>query len=209
VLLEGDIQTLSTQNLIFLEADQGPGAFPPGASIERDVTGNIQLITAPSANIAEREINGVDVRVGYDLETAGFGNFDLELLWSRILSYDFQGSPTSNKTDIIGNEDTPEDRGQFRASWALADHTVAFITDYIGGHGDANSSAQNEVGSHTQYHIQYQWATPWDGDVVLGVRNITDEDPELSPTSATTRPYNIDLYNPDGRVPYITYRQRF
>jgi iron complex outermembrane receptor protein len=49
------------------------------------------------------------------------------------------------------------------------------------------------------------YATPWNGQVTIGARNIFDEDPPTSPCCSPF--YSNGLHDVYGRVPYFRYQQ--
>ena len=75
-------------------------------------------------------------------------------------------------------------------------------------HGYVRPEREFEAPSHTEYDLLYQWRTPWDGRITMGVINLTDEDPELDP-HVSQRPALYSLYSLDGRQPYLGYRHSF
>lgn len=68
--------------------------------------------------------------------------------------------------------------------------------------------AEFSIPAHTEFDLFYQWAAPWDGRITLGVKNLTDEDPELG-SYRTPLPQAYNLYSLDGRILYASYRHTF
>ena len=59
----------------------------------------------------------------------------------------------------------------------------------------------------TTFDLQFSWATPWDGALTLGARNLTNEDPPLDSVNFGSPGYDQHYYDVYGRVPYIRYEQ--
>jgi iron complex outermembrane receptor protein len=59
-----------------------------------------------------------------------------------------------------------------------------------------------QLGDFTTVDIQASWATPWNGQITVGARNIFDEDP---PTSGGR--YQSAQHEVFGRVPYVRWEQ--
>ncbi|MCZ6827508.1 MAG: TonB-dependent receptor, partial [Gammaproteobacteria bacterium] len=58
----------------------------------------------------------------------------------------------------------------------------------------------------TTWDLQLNWATPWNGRLTVGARNLFDKDPPQSPQ--VPHPfYSNQLHDIYGRVPYIRYTQ--
>jgi outer membrane receptor protein involved in Fe transport len=57
-------------------------------------------------------------------------------------------------------------------------------------------------GVFTTVDVQASWATPWNGQITVGARNIFDQDPPTSEGFYTN--YQHDVF---GRVPYVRWEQ--
>ena len=90
-------------------------------------------------------------------------------------------------------------------NWALGDFSGALIGNFMATTSDG---AAGELSHWYTYDIQFGWATPWNGKIIVGARNVTDEDPPTSPNIAIGHPfYSNQLHDIYGRVPYIRYEQ--
>lgn len=70
------------------------------------------------------------------------------------------------------------------------------------------------MGSYTTHDVQFNYSTPWNGKVTLGVQNVFEKLPKLAPLAGSeyadgSRDYNFSLYDTYGRVMYARYTQRF
>lgn len=69
----------------------------------------------------------------------------------------------------------------------------------------------DRVSSFNDLDLQLSYSAPWKGTLSLGVRNLFNLDPPASQFKAagtdTTGRYGV--YPMDGRVPYVSYTQRF
>ena len=61
----------------------------------------------------------------------------------------------------------------------------------------------------TTVDVQWAWNVSQNGQLMVGVLNVADEDPPLDPTNDTIQPFNSQIYGMDGRVPYLRYRHTF
>src|SRR5690606_36305059 len=75
-----------------IQCDIVNGVFTPTA---------ITLITAPSANFAKIETDGIDLEISYRLDT-GVGRFDFAAAASHVLSYKDQSSPFGSPVEEAG-----------------------------------------------------------------------------------------------------------
>ncbi len=63
--------------------------------------------------------------------------------------------------------------------------------------------------SWTTNDLQATWSAPWNGKLTIGVNNVSNKEPPLDPFAPTGRPFDFNLYDAYGRVPYVRYTQNF
>ena len=64
----------------------------------------------------------------------------------------------------------------------------------------------NDLDSYQTWDMSATYATPWNGTVTVGARNIFDEDPPTS-VGIGSPFYSNYLHDVYGRVPYVRYEQ--
>ena len=203
------IQIPTVQDLINLEFDGR--ALPVGSSILRfpagpgETVGAIRQIDRPWLNLSQLDYSGVDMRVEYRVDSE-LGEFNFGVTHSHILEAIEQTSPTDPAEDLAGDQDKPEFRTVFVAQWSRGDHTVTWTSRYIDGY--LNSGDQS-VDSNWLNDLQYSYNLTGNTELAVGVDNLADEDPPLDPFNDTSQPFNSELYDMDGRVPYVTLRYKF
>ncbi len=210
-----DSITLPTaQELINLEFQGTP--LPNGAAIFRDASGAIsnclpgQLadcgIQQPWLNLARQDYTGLDIRLDYNLPLSGGSEMNFRYTHSHILEAIEQTSPLAPAIDEAGKQDSPEFRAVFVADWSRGDHNVTVIASLIDGY---TNSQGTKISGMTTIDLQYAWNLLANGQLMIGVLNIADEDPPLDPTNDTAQPFNSSIYGFDGRVPYLRFRYTF
>lgn len=186
-----------------------------GSLLKRDpVTGALIEADVPWDNTYRAQFSGADFQLIYDLPTAGFGNFQFRLHAGTILRLRSRSRTSPGWSSGIGTVSgaaaaagaRPSDRSSGAIIWRYGDHTVSAYAHYVGGFG--LPEAEFSIASHTEFDLFYQWAAPWDGGITLGVKNLTDEDPELGSFSSPL-PQAYNLYSLDGRILYASYRHTF
>ncbi len=70
----------------------------------------------------------------------------------------------------------------------------------------SQDSTATAVDDYTTWDMSVAYATPWNGLVTVGARNIFDEDPPTS-VGLTSPYYSNQLHDVFGRVPYFRYTQ--
>ncbi|NQD38729.1 TonB-dependent receptor [Permianibacter sp. IMCC34836] len=202
-------------------------ALPAGLSIERldvqgcDVNGN-PVATGPdgvindcdpivqgntgSANSGDIHMNGLDISLNTKFDFGAAGRLEnlLNINWSKTLEVD-------GGENLIGfvSGDTayPEYRGLLANQYYFSDFMFSWNINYISdlpGLGDDGEETQPDWVTHD---VQVSWNAPWNGQIVVGVTNVTDEEPNLSDNAS--RGFNFDLYDGYGKVTYFRYSQTF
>ena len=102
----------------------------------------------------------------------------------------------------------PEHRGNISLNWTLADFSANLIWNYMASASieDAFGNTDAEVDSFDTWDVSFGYATPWNGSLTVGARNVFDEDPPTSPNLGSPF-YSNELHDVYGRVPYIRYEQ--
>ena len=183
----------------------------PGNVLKRDPnTGALVEAEAGWGNTFRSEYSGLDVQLEYDLETETAGDFTFGLFGTRMLEVRSRSRTATQWSSSLGQGVGDSAQPKYRATgllrWNYTDHTVSIYARHIAGY--VRPEPGFTASSHTEYDVSYRWNTPWDGEVSLGVINVTDEDPEID-SFASPRPAVYDLYSLDGRVPYVSYRHLF
>jgi iron complex outermembrane receptor protein len=62
------------------------------------------------------------------------------------------------------------------------------------------------LSSWTTWDASVGWATPWNGKVTVGARNLFDRDPPTTPAIGNPN-YTEQLHDVFGRVPFVRYEQ--
>ncbi|MCY3604223.1 MAG: TonB-dependent receptor [Gammaproteobacteria bacterium] len=186
-----------------------------GSLLKRDpATGTLLEADVFWDNTYRAQFRGVDLQLIYELPTAGLGDFQFRAQAGTILRLRTRSRIAVEWSSGLGAISgaaaaagaRPADRSSMALIWRYGDHTVSGYIHYVGGFG--LPEAEFSISEHTEFDLFYQWSAPWDGLVTVGVKNLTDEDPELG-SFRTPLPQAYNLYGLDGRVLYASYRQLF
>ena len=186
-----------------------------GSMLKRDpATGALLEADVPWDNTYRAQFTGADFQVSYNLQTARLGSFQFKVHAGTILRLRTRSRTATQWSSGLGAVSgaaaaagaRPSDRSSGAIIWRYGSHTVSGYFHYVGGFG--LPEAEFSISPHTEFDLFYQWSTPWDGRITLGVRNLTDEDPELG-SYRSPLPQAYNLYSLDGRVIYASYRHTF
>ncbi len=203
------IVSVSLNDILLL--NQAAGGNTP--NVTRGPDGKIESIQAGLQNFLEQNTNGIDVMARYALNTERAGNFTFDLQATKVLEFTDIDKDALTGEEIPlereGNFDYPDVRANWTMGWSLGDIYAAWRANYIAGQ-DATSSSFTDLDSIVYHNLQLGYYLPWDGEISVGVRNVTDEEVEFYTGSAGGwRQYNQTLYSPEGRTWYFRYKQNF
>lgn len=210
------IGALFAEHAMLLELDclQSGRACDPilDGQVIRDAFGNPATVVLPSINIARIDTRGVDLELVARRATR-LGEFRLDLRASKILAQRFDPSPFLEESDIVGAFGAPAWRGNLRIAWEHGAHAVSGGVEYIASRGDCaparfadgsrNPECEARIGSYAELHAQWRWRTPWGADLAFGGRNLGNRPPPHDVFGN----YQYGLYDPNGRLWYLRYRQ--
>ena len=202
--LEDAVEQLSLATVLRLEQDS---SLPSGVVVRRGAPtqagdpGRLVSIDRVFANLATRTVTGFDLRLHYEFDLPnewGAMTFDAEA--TKLDEYEFVPSPVDDPTDLLDENLFPDGRASLTAKWNRNALTVNYIWRFIRNHGD--------YGSYHTSDLTVAYGLPWDGELTVGVRNMTDEDPIISEADRWDSDA-IYLYDVSGRVPFASYRHVF
>ena len=202
----------SLQGLINLQREGL--ALPGGTRIVRRAAGDIDFAETSPANIARIEREGLDMTVEYSFPT-DIGQFGVQAAWSRMWKAESQSTPLDPSVNAISRNTFPGNRTSWRFNWAQGDFRVSYSGYWIAstaaatqGSGD-NLVLTGKVPSYVQHDINLTYFAPWNGELQVGVRNLSDRDPSLNSFTGDLSRAAQSLYPVIGRVPFVNYTQRF
>ncbi len=184
----------------------------PGSSVSFTGNGRIDTVVAPTSNIGVSEREGIDASFSANMESK-FGDFGASINVSKFLTYKDSyldnGSLTISK-DRTGDADYPDLRVNMTLDWSMDVHTVTYFSSYTGAQTDdvyADETETNyyELDAYMTHNISYNYITPWNSNVSVGVNNFTNEEPVFYKNGE----YNGSLYSPYGRAYYVSFSQSF
>ncbi len=148
-------------------------------------------------------IQGIDLAINGNFITE-MGTFGLNWTNSYILSYETEVEGGQGAVDTAGWAGQPELRSVLTPSYSIGDHTLSWNVNYI-----SSTYEDNETGNLDAWVIHtlsYKYDAGDYGSIMLGVNNLTDEDPILSSEGIYENP---DLYNNYGREYTVNYTIKF
>lgn len=225
--VENVVTGIGTQDAFWLE-NLGLLAEYPAVQLDRLANGRFEVLQTAPINFAEFNTSGLDFRANYGVSLGAAGELSVGLNTSYILEYNQADQLLGPLVDISGRRDVPGWRAGLDIGWTLGRHTVALNTFFIPSQCEAemlnpNADANQlntlynvcfvdpetgdtpRVDSYTHTNLIYSFEAPWNARIMVGVNNLTDEDPPLDRNNA----YSADLYDLTSRAYVASYTQRF
>ncbi|RTR34315.1 TonB-dependent receptor [Shewanella atlantica] len=153
-------------------------------------------------------IEGIDVGLNANVETE-MGDFAFNWSNSFVLSYDEEQSVDGELklVDTAGTNDQPDYKSVFTTTYSMGDHRVGWNMNYTSSTEEERSDGtMDERDSWLIHNISYTYDIGSFGIVMVGVNNLTDEDPVLSSKGKYENP---ELYNNYGREYKASYTIKF
>lgn len=175
-------------------------------------------ISQQTTNIAEENLQGVDIIFDYSFETA-FGNVNVEGVTTYLSSQEVIELPGEAAIECAGNwggscgkNPLPEISGNYRATLATEyDTDVTLGIRYLGATDDLNSNQIDfDAFTYVDLTVVYRGFENFEG--IFGVSNLMDKDPAVT-SDAGTAPGNGNTFpgyfDALGRYVYFTLNANF
>ncbi|WP_445777870.1 TonB-dependent receptor domain-containing protein [Shewanella sp.] len=149
------------------------------------------------------EITGIDVSLNAKFETA-IGDIGFNWNNSFVLDYIQEVEGGSAATDIAGWNGSPDYKSNFTTNYAMGDHSFSWNINYTSSTYEDDDTGH--LDSWLIHNLSYVYDAGNYGSILLGINNLTDEDPVLSSVGTYD---NADLYNNYGREYRASYTLKF
>jgi outer membrane receptor protein involved in Fe transport len=190
-------------------------------SIRRDPLGNISEVVAPLLNLADRNVDGMDLSVNYAFEELPRwlslpnhgATLDIQWFSSWQFTNETQVLPSLPAIDCAGKysgtcssgpvRPTPGFRSLLRASWTSGPLRLSPEINYIGELELSDDSGPNQRGTQEAWYLvnlNGKWDITEKIGVFFGINNVLDEQPPIwAFQAAGDLNVNVNLYDPIGR----------
>jgi iron complex outermembrane receptor protein len=216
------------EDLITTETATQLVAMDPDGSltgrVSRDATGRVQSVRLQYFNASEMTTSGLDFEGSYAIEMDEAGRLSFNLAATYIKEYELVQSPGAAPINAVGRTNdsiagvSPNSRlrGNFRATWANANHSLTALLRYY--HPlKFTLTPGSEIDSWTPIDLTYSYR--FDGDFLgnalgsqlsatLGVINVLDEEIPHVPVPGF-QPFIPSLYDARGRMVWLRLTGEF
>ncbi|XOV81187.1 MAG: TonB-dependent receptor [Aestuariibacter sp.] len=188
--------------------------------------GEIVQINDSFQNIGDLETSGLDIDLGYQLETTA-GEFDFGMVVNYVLKWeevrpgaDIDGDGFSDPRieSVEGDYEQPEYRATLSASWQKDDWSASLAINHIDGYrqddsvreqvdGSGNTVILPDVDSMTTVDLTASYIGLKNTTLTLGATNLFDEEPPFSYNELFG--YNTNVHSGQGRFVYAQATYKF
>jgi len=175
--------------------------------VVRTSGGRLVSVTSLNTNIAKKKTEGLDLDISYSFSMGRFGDLTTTVYWTHVLEFEETDSNDPDATvHLDGSIYHPKDRAQLTLAWEMGDYTATIVGNYIGHQsGDSTCAPDDDkcyISSWTTWDVQVAYATPWNGQITIGARNVFDRDPAHQDDFRDNGQHDVF-----GRVPYVRIEQ--
>jgi len=179
--------------------------------IERNpVSQEAERVNAVAQNLTFQETQGIDLNLGYRLETGGAGLWDFRIRSTYMLKWDEQFDSLSAVEDVMEDSRVPEWRTQFTTGWTMGQWGATLWINYIDSMNGLNNELYEPGDPDNPKLTIPSWTTAnlsgyWTNDnwrVQLGVNNLANEGPKADETDSWPF-YPQEYHNAIGRQYYL------
>jgi iron complex outermembrane receptor protein len=201
----------------------GPSAAPSaenptGAQVEVQPSGELEVIrNVGPINSGDRSTDGLDLFAQYDFDTQ-LGRFTVGTSWTRVLSFEQEDFPGAGSIDYLGkywgsgaslgNYGFPKWKGSASVVWKKQDYSASLGYNFTSGYLE-DENDNNKVEPYQTFDARIGYRLPWfDIDMMVGVNNITDEQPPFVLTSFENG-FDRAIADIRGRMWFVELSRKF
>ncbi|MBA3564045.1 MAG: TonB-dependent receptor [Gammaproteobacteria bacterium] len=200
--LEEQIGLLPLQSILDAEFAANMGGTQGNADVVRLPNGQVQFIRNLNQNIAITQTKGYDVDLRYGFSMGAVGDFQTQVQVSKVTEFLQDLSDGNGLRRLQGTFD-PDLRAGLSLGWSRGDFSASVIGNHV---TDTENGTGAMLSSWTTWDTSVGWATPWNGKLSVGARNVFDRDPPTHVQIGSPF-YSPQLHDVFGRVPFIRYEQ--
>lgn len=206
---------------------------------EASETANLITLTLRAVNSGQLEVDGVDVKLGYNWDTE-LGQFRVSSEYTHVRQYKLIDVPgtelgllNTGVNDAAGTSgdgalvrSLPDNKGNITFSWQRDQYSANIINRHIGSYEDltyestyangndlVRSLVKREMDSYQTWDVQFNythdWASPRMGDTIFTVGVLDLLDEDLPYREASGLNYDAVVFDPRGRRIYARARWNF
>jgi iron complex outermembrane receptor protein len=182
-----------------------------GVSTNRDSSGRLLSINAPTLNLATTEVRGIDLNLRFNSQARSWGDLIVSNNTSLMTKYDvvkFPGLAPESVIDV--DPGAPKWRNNLNFDYGVNENIRVATNFRTVGSNFKSDPTLGKIPMFTQVDLQTSLAIPrFKSRVSLGIVNLFNEFPKLDDSVVSGSQLNASLYDPIGRRFFAAYTQSF
>ncbi len=188
-----------------------------------DFVGFLALVNQSNENLAELNVEGVDLQFDYSTSLGSWGDLGLSVLYSHLLEQSNVPLPGASLVDDTGEFGAPENRANIGVTYSLGNFRLRWDARIIGeqpiDNDPTSAFAGAKIGLRHIHDLQASWQANPTTRFTIGVDNVLNEYVFIGGTAgdvgssilATTTGHRTapELYDGLGRRGYAALRLAF
>ena len=165
---------------------------------------------APTLNLAETQVNGIDFNMRYAPKFGAFGNMIISNNTSLLTKYEQTKFPGLAPVNVLTEDSgAPKWRNNLDLDYGFNDYTRVAATFRTIGSNFKSDPKAGKIESFTQIDLRLShYFKSWNTKATAGVVNLLNDLPDLDESSSSSQ-LNTSLYDPIGRRVYAGLKSSF
>lgn len=197
-------------NKVTLAEKRGIDVTQFGIETTRSQDGELISMKALNQNLSTLKLQGIDITFSHRLRWDVLGDFIFNVEHAQLFFYKFEAFPGLGEEDLLGEFGRPKWRNNVTLGFIpsiLPGYSLQLTAKTVGKHEKSNPTG-GELERYTEFDLQMNYRTPWNGTFTFGVINLFNSTPPID-DSGQNNIFVDSLYNPFGQSAYLQYSQRF
>lgn len=207
IKLEDIVYSPSLRDVLRAENERGADYLSSyGVAVRRDGSGNIQSVFAPNVNLSQKEVSGLNLRLGTQWNLDRDSELGFQTHHSHLLKLSTQVFPGYISEDRLGWSGFPQWRNLSRLYFSKNVHRFELqsVTTAAQRKNPFLPGCCGRLPTYTRYDLFYTNYDLLHSTLRLGIKNLFGTLPPTDETFHGEAGYlNTSLYDPRGRTFFI------
>lgn len=178
-------------------------SIPVGLGCETNIQGQVISCISGYGNGGSIDHSGINLSMNSQFNLWN-GDFSSRLQLTHLLK-----SQIDDQEDFTNRAGTPPTRALWMNTYSKNNWSVTYQFNYISAHKGSQSFPIIPAPTWITHDLQFDYSTPWQSSVTVGVKNVGEKAPPLGAGFTNNRDYDLNLYDGFGRIVYARYTQTF
>lgn len=181
-----------------------------GIEVERDSSGRLVKMQAPTLNLAETQVNGIDVNVRFAPKLGNLGDVVISNNTSYLTKYEQTKFPGLDPVSVLSEDSgAPKWKNNLDLDYGFNDYARLGTTFRTVGSNFKSDPKAGKIEMFTQIDMRFSYMIrSLNTKATAGIVNLFNKFPELDKSSQSSQ-LNSALYDPIGRRVFAGFTSSF